>query len=91
VILACILGYVACAIAAGYVSTIAGIEDGDEPNRFVLIVFGPIGLMICLAYAMAEVGERRRVLAEARHRLALAELEQQEREIAKLLGGEVRR
>lgn len=82
-----ILGYAACSVAAGYCVGLLGIKNSLDrgASTFFACASGPVGLVFVLAFLGMRSGERRRELAEARHRVRLAELAASEREIEKVL------
>lgn len=92
-IVAGVLLYAGCSVAAGYAAALAGLSgekrhsyDVTSP-RNAAIAWGPFGLVYCLARLAAQSGERRATLEAARHKAELREIEAASREVEKLLAG----
>jgi len=86
-IAALLLGYVACAVAAGYVCGLICVDSIDRTFLTGLAVLGgPLGLTVALGFLAAASATRRRERLEAEHRANLAALASVEREMAKLEG-----
>jgi len=85
-----LIGYALCSVAAGYATGRLNIDNSvDQTAAAILLsLLGPCGLVLALAIFLSKHGKRHAEISAMRHRVALAELKQQEREIAKLLGGE---